>query len=90
MQLALPCPYLPQYSYLMFSLVDAPLDENSTLNDVYVRVMNNTDCAQIYGDSLITRDVMCTSGANGKGACGGDYGGPLVLRRFSNDEDMLV
>ncbi|XP_050561565.1 collagenase-like isoform X3 [Spodoptera frugiperda] len=69
---------------------DAPLDENSTLNDVYVRVMNNTDCAQIYGDSLITRDVMCTSGANGKGACGGDYGGPLVLRRFSNDEDMLV
>ncbi|XP_022829619.1 collagenase-like isoform X1 [Spodoptera litura] len=70
---------------------DATLGENSSLNDVYVTVMNNTECGQIYGD-VVTSAIMCTSGANGKGACGGDYGGPLVLRRFvgASGNDMLV
>ncbi|CAD0244124.1 unnamed protein product [Spodoptera exigua] len=70
---------------------DAPLGGNSSLNDVYVKVMNNTECNRIYGD-VVTSDMMCTSGAGGKGACAGDYGGPLVLRRYigASGQDMLV
>ncbi|KAJ8724715.1 hypothetical protein PYW07_015673 [Mythimna separata] len=67
------------------------LDGSSSLRDVFVKVMGNAQCKAIYGET-VTLDIMCTSGDGGKGACGGDYGGPLILRRYSgaSGQDMLV
>ncbi|KAJ8724714.1 hypothetical protein PYW07_015672 [Mythimna separata] len=67
------------------------LDGSSSLRDVFVKVISNAQCKAIYGET-VTQDIMCTSGDGGKGACGGDYGGPLILRRYSgaDGQDMLV
>ncbi|KAJ8726709.1 hypothetical protein PYW08_015106 [Mythimna loreyi] len=67
------------------------LGATSSLRDVYVTIMSNAQCKAIYGD-IVTLDMMCTSGNGGKGACGGDYGGPLILRRYAgaSGQDMLV
>ncbi|CAH0629170.1 unnamed protein product [Chrysodeixis includens] len=67
------------------------LTTGQTLRDTYVQVVSNSFCSQIYGSS-VTSDVICTSGNSGKGACGGDYGGPLILRRYSgsNGQDLLI
>nr|XP_049696773.1 collagenase-like [Helicoverpa armigera] len=70
---------------------DGALNENASLRDVYVTVMNNTQCQEVYG-SHVTAATICTSGEGGKGACGGDGGGPLILRRFigAAGKDLLV
>ncbi|XP_026738548.1 collagenase-like [Trichoplusia ni] len=69
----------------------ASLNTGQSLRDTFVQVVSNSFCSQIYGSS-ITSDIMCTSGMNGKGACSGDYGGPLILRRYSGtgNQDLLV
>uniref|UniRef100_A0A2A4JLS3 Peptidase S1 domain-containing protein n=1 Tax=Heliothis virescens TaxID=7102 RepID=A0A2A4JLS3_HELVI len=70
---------------------DGALNENASLRDVYVTVMNNTQCQAIYG-SYVTSANICTSGEGSKGACGGDGGGPLILRRYlgAAGKDLLV
>lgn len=69
----------------------ASLNKGQSLRDNFVAVISNRDCNQIYG-STITGSVMCTSGAYGNGACPGDYGGPLIMRRYprTNNQDLLI
>ncbi|XP_047023731.1 collagenase-like [Helicoverpa zea] len=68
-----------------------PLDGSTSLRDVNVTVMSNSQCQETY-KSLVTNDIVCSSGEGGRGACGGDQGGPLVLRRnvLANGNDLLV
>ncbi|PZC73038.1 hypothetical protein B5X24_HaOG200521 [Helicoverpa armigera] len=37
-----------------------------------------------------TDKILCTSGANGFGTCGGDLGGPLVAPEYFNGTDVLI
>ncbi|KAI8432281.1 hypothetical protein MSG28_004708 [Choristoneura fumiferana] len=48
------------------------------LTSVTVPVMRNNECSAIYGN-FIQNHHLCTNGAGGRGACGGDTGGPLVV-----------
>uniref|UniRef100_A0A2A4JFE4 Peptidase S1 domain-containing protein n=1 Tax=Heliothis virescens TaxID=7102 RepID=A0A2A4JFE4_HELVI len=67
----------------------SPIVNSQSLRDVYVKVISNEECAASYG-ALVTRDVMCTSGARGRGPCGGDSGGPLIIRYYSGSSDLLI
>ena len=44
-----------------------------------VQILNNSICQSLYG--IITENMMCTSGDNGRGSCYGDSGGPAVVRQ---------
>ncbi|XP_076042406.1 brachyurin-like [Oratosquilla oratoria] len=46
------------------------------LRKVEVPVISNEECSKTYG-GVITTDILCTSGDDGKGTCTGDSGGPL-------------
>ncbi|XP_030024847.2 brachyurin [Manduca sexta] len=49
-----------------------------TLTSVNVPVISNADCTRQLGN-FIQNHHLCTSGANRRGACAGDTGGPLVV-----------
>ena len=49
------------------------------LQEVTVEVLNNTECSKLYGP-IITENMMCTSGSNGRGSCFGDSGGPAIVK----------
>jgi len=51
---------------------------SSTLKEVRVKTMTNSQCAQSYGSS-ITDNMLCAS-APGKDSCQGDSGGPLFVK----------
>uniref|UniRef100_A0A4W4DZ08 Zgc:112038 n=1 Tax=Electrophorus electricus TaxID=8005 RepID=A0A4W4DZ08_ELEEL len=54
---------------------------NTTLQQVEVPVVSNSDCANSYS---ITSNMMCAGLAQGgKDACQGDSGGPLVVKQGS-------
>jgi hypothetical protein len=44
-----------------------------------VQILNNSICQNLYG--IITDNMMCTSGDNGRGSCYGDSGGPAVVKQ---------
>uniref|UniRef100_A0A2A4JMG1 Peptidase S1 domain-containing protein n=1 Tax=Heliothis virescens TaxID=7102 RepID=A0A2A4JMG1_HELVI len=68
-----------------------PLDESSCRHDLNVTVISNSQCQETY-KSHVTKDIVCTSGEGGVGACGGDQGSPLILPRHSlaYGKDLLV
>ncbi|XP_017130161.1 trypsin beta-like [Drosophila elegans] len=47
------------------------------LKGVNVAVVSQTDCKKAYGNSIITKDMIC-AWAPGKDACTFDSGGPLI------------
>ena len=44
-----------------------------------VKILPNEDCNALYG--IMTENMMCTSGANARGSCFGDSGGPAIVRQ---------
>lgn len=61
----------------------------TVLNEVDVQYITQSDCATAYGDNLVQDDMMCAA-SNGKDACAGDSGGPLIIKGNSPAEDVLV
>ncbi|KAH1011597.1 hypothetical protein HUJ04_000930 [Dendroctonus ponderosae] len=57
---------------------DASTTIANELKTVQLPVITNAVCASAYG-SIITTQILCTSGAGNRGACSGDSGGPLVI-----------
>nr|QRN45220.1 collagenase 1-like [Tineola bisselliella] len=47
------------------------------LSHVTIPVITNAQCAQTFGATVVA-STICTSGAGGRGTCGGDSGGPVV------------
>ncbi|KAJ8918127.1 hypothetical protein NQ315_011584 [Exocentrus adspersus] len=52
---------------------------SSELREVYLTVMDNTDCVNVYGPGIVKSSNICTSGRGAVGGCNGDSGGPLVV-----------
>ncbi|KAH1011598.1 brachyurin [Dendroctonus ponderosae] len=50
----------------------------SELKTVQLPILTNAVCGNTYG-TMITNQIICTSGAGNRGACNGDSGGPLVV-----------
>ncbi|XP_050313395.1 brachyurin-like [Anthonomus grandis grandis] len=48
------------------------------LMTVQLPILTNAVCQQSFG-SMIVAQHICTSGQNGRGACNGDSGGPIVV-----------
>jgi hypothetical protein len=44
-----------------------------------VQILDNSVCQALYG--IMTDNMMCTSGDNGRGTCYGDSGGPAVVKQ---------
>lgn len=56
---------------------------HTQLHFVSVRVINNTECSNVYGSNLVCDTTMCSVGVAGRenaGACTGDMDGPLVFQ----------
>jgi trypsin len=54
-------------------------DGASSLRDVVVPTVSDTDCDAAYGSGYIPSIMLC-AGEGGKDSCQGDSGGPLVIR----------
>ncbi|XP_075989632.1 collagenase-like [Anticarsia gemmatalis] len=59
------------------------------LKEITLKVLSNNECKRTYGPSLPT-DALCANSGGGKGACGGDIGGPLVLRNFDGRGNHML
>uniref|UniRef100_A0AAR5Q8T2 Peptidase S1 domain-containing protein n=3 Tax=Dendroctonus ponderosae TaxID=77166 RepID=A0AAR5Q8T2_DENPD len=57
---------------------DASNSIAAELRTVQLPIITNAVCANSYG-TIITNQIICTSGAGNRGACNGDSGGPLVV-----------
>uniref|UniRef100_A0A0P4YX08 limulus clotting factor C n=1 Tax=Daphnia magna TaxID=35525 RepID=A0A0P4YX08_9CRUS len=53
---------------------------SSVLHKTMVRVITNEKCFEEY-DSVITDEMICTSGEDHQGSCYGDSGGPMNFRQ---------
>ncbi|XP_072946808.1 brachyurin-like [Epargyreus clarus] len=52
------------------------INNNQVLRHVSVPIISNDECRRTFGNMLQGSNI-CTSGAGGRGPCGGDSGGPL-------------
>jgi len=50
---------------------------SDALRGVEVEILENKKCNDLYG--IMTENMMCTSGDNGRGTCFGDSGGPAIV-----------
>ncbi|KAG7301997.1 hypothetical protein JYU34_013447 [Plutella xylostella] len=57
----------------------AGISNNQFLSHVTLQVASNSVCAASYGSSTVVASTLCTSGAGGRGTCGGDSGGPIAV-----------
>nr|XP_046272464.1 tryptase-2-like [Scatophagus argus] len=59
-----------------------PLPDPETLQQLKISIIPQSQCKAKYSE--LTADMMCAGDmAGGKGACNGDYGGPLVCKAGS-------
>ncbi|XP_047542893.1 collagenase-like [Vanessa atalanta] len=54
-------------------------NNNQDLRQVTLTVIQNFECANIYGVQSVIGSTLCTSGQGRVGVCTGDSGGPLVF-----------
>ncbi|XP_050360310.1 collagenase-like [Nymphalis io] len=54
-------------------------NNNQDQRQVTLTVIENFECANIYGTSSVVGSTLCTSGQGRVGVCVGDSGGPLVF-----------
>ncbi|XP_059491200.1 brachyurin-like [Neocloeon triangulifer] len=70
-----------------------PSDTTSSISDVlrYVSlpIISNSQCASIYGSSVVISSTLCCSGAGGLSTCNGDSGGPLVYTEADGAKTQL-
>ncbi len=59
----------------------------NTLQELTVNIISNSECKEFYPDEL-TDNMICTVADDGKGACSGDSGGPLIIKQ--NGEWVLA
>jgi len=52
---------------------------SDVLRYVYNNIMAHANCAFLFFP-IITNSMICLDGENGRGACNGDSGGPMVIR----------
>ncbi|XP_034477651.1 serine protease 3-like [Drosophila innubila] len=64
---------------------DTSTTVSDTLQYVLLKVIENADCAAVYG-SIITNGILCVDTIDGKSTCSGDSGGPLTL----NSDKTLI
>jgi len=62
---------------------------SSILREAGVEYITNEECSDKL-DWVDADTFMCTTSTEGKGDCGGDHGGPLIVKGGDADEDMLV
>ncbi|XP_048842411.1 prostasin-like isoform X4 [Brienomyrus brachyistius] len=63
---------------------DVNLPSPGILQEVQVPVVGNKKCNCLYGQGIITANMMCAGLlAGGKDSCQGDSGGPLVVKQGS-------
>ncbi|KAF9422949.1 hypothetical protein HW555_001492 [Spodoptera exigua] len=61
--------------------------DDQPISSVTVTVISNNECRTVFGNHIID-SIVCTSGVGGKGACGGDSGGPVVVH--SNNRAIVI
>ncbi|XP_060806217.1 collagenase isoform X2 [Amyelois transitella] len=54
------------------------INNSQSLNEASLQVIDSSECARIYGTSVVTNSVLCVSG-QGRSICNGDDGGPLWI-----------
>lgn len=64
-----------------FGLTQQGGQVSNTLNWINARVILNSECASIYGSSVVIASTICAHGWDHtqQSTCNGDSGGPLVL-----------
>ncbi len=50
------------------------------LQDIRMDIVSNTECENAYSDYVVTTNMIC-AGAEGKGTCFNDSGGPLIVKK---------
>ena len=68
------------YHYWRSPSIKPPLSNPIGFNEhcFKVEILDNDVCNRLYG--IMTENMMCTSGNNGRGTCYGDSGGPAVVQ----------
>ncbi|CAH1636862.1 unnamed protein product [Spodoptera littoralis] len=61
--------------------------DDQPISSVIAPVISNNECRLVFGN-FISDSIICTSGQAGKGACGGDSGGPVVVN--SNNRPIVI
>lgn len=62
---------------LGWGMINDSGDFSDALRGVEVEILENKKCNDLYG--IMTENMMCTSGSNGRGTCFGDSGGPAIV-----------
>lgn len=65
---------------------DEATEVSLILQWIYMRVVSNDRCIDIYGNDIVDYRIICGEGYEHlrNGPCGGDSGGPLVLKNDDN------
>ena len=64
---------------LGWGMINDAGDFADSLRGAEVEILPNKDCNDLFG--IMTENMMCTSGANGRGTCFGDSGGPAIVKQ---------
>ncbi|XP_011188919.1 brachyurin [Zeugodacus cucurbitae] len=61
---------------------DDNLDSSNIMLYARVQIINNSQCADVFGTSVVIPSTLCAKGENGTdmSICSGDSGGPLITR----------
>lgn len=65
---------------------DETTEVSLILQWIYMRVVSNEKCIDLYGNDIVDHRIICGEGYAHlrNGPCGGDSGGPLVLEKDDN------
>jgi len=62
---------------LGWGMINDRFEFSDALRGVEVEILENKVCNDLYG--IMTENMMCTSGDNGRATCFGDSGGPAIV-----------
>ena len=64
---------------LGWGMINDSGDFAESLRGTEVEILPNKACNDLFG--IMTENMMCTSGAEGRGTCFGDSGGPAIVKQ---------